>query len=265
MNAELLTPESRFVGLFVGPSGSGKKAAACSFPHPIKYYDFDGRIRGLLGCPWVERKGIDYTYYPPKLAGANATSTYQRLNDDFDGLLTSSQVGQCNIQTIVIASLTGLIFSLLCDSVPLTHKDGKGKKLGTMAMPGPEDYGFQANGAYQVMAFLRSIPIPNIIITAHIVDRYGKADPSDSYSERVVVGEKLSITDKVGENIKKDFDHIFRFDKDMMGGRERFTAQFRSDLARTSYSSLPDGLVDITKKDFYQYLMESVKVKEAAA
>lgn len=262
-SAENLTPESRFVGLFIGPSGSGKTVASCSFPHPILVWDFDDRISGIDGAAWINRKGIEYKRFPPRLRGSD--SNFTRLNDECEGLLAAASVGQCPYKTLVLDSLTSLTFAFLCDAVPLTHIGGKGKKLGTLNMPGPEDYGFEANGTYQVLAFLRSIPIPNIIVSAHVIDRYGRLDPSDNYSERVVVGEKISLRDKISENSQIYFNHIFRFDKQMAGDQERFFVQFRSDLARTTYKELPNGKTEVTGKDFYQYLMDKVRIKEAIA
>jgi hypothetical protein len=163
-----------------------------------------------------------------------------------------------------------MTFDFIMDAMPLTHGMGKdnkfkGKKLGVLNMPGPEDYGFEANGTYQVMSFLRSLPIPNIIVMAHVIDRYGKADPNDDYSERVVVGEKISLRDKISENVQVYFDHIFKFDKSMVNQFEHYTCQFRSDIARTTFKDLPNGVVDITKRDFYKGIMAKVNPPEVEA
>lgn len=253
-SATNLTPESRFMGLFVGPTKSGKTVAECSFPGPIKVFDFDGRIRGILGAGWIDKSQIEYTYYPPK-TGANQKPVYQTVNDDMEALLVQVSNGRCPYKTIVLDSLTSETFALLSDAVSLTHAEGKGKRLGTVNMAGPEDYGFEATNTYNILSFLRSLPL-NVIVSAHIIDRFGKKDPSDKYSESIVVGEKLSVRDKIGENIGIYFDHCFRFDKEMVAGQERYTVQFRSEIAGTSFAKLPNGKVDITGKPFYPYLIE---------
>ena len=64
-----LTPEQRFFALFVGESGSGKTVAEATFPGPLEILDFDGRIRGILGAPWITeemKNKISYTAYLPK-------------------------------------------------------------------------------------------------------------------------------------------------------------------------------------------------------
>lgn len=252
-----LTPDSRFAALFVGTKSSGKTCAACSFKEdPTKklyVHDFDGRIRGLLGAPWIDRKRIDYQFYPPRV-GNNQKHLYERLNEDCDVLMVNSNIGKNPYEGIIADSLTAECFGLLCDAMPLTHKDNKGKKLGTLNMAGPEDYGFEATGTYNYLAFLRSFPVKFVICTAHIVDKFGKANPNDPYSESIVTGEKLSLRDKIGTNIGIYFDHIFRFERRMVGREERYFVQFRSSIACTSFAELPTGEVDITGKSFHEVL-----------
>lgn len=265
-DASLLTPDdNRFVGLFIGKSGAGKKAAGCSFPKPIKYFDFDGRIRGLLGVTWYDRKGIDYTYYPPIRAGAQDDNVFTKLNKDLAAMLIQSQVGQLPYKTIYIGSLTGEAFTFLQDAIPLTHKSGKGKSIGTLEMPDPGDYGYQSQAMQQVMAFFRSIPGVNVIFAAHTVDRYGKVPGDDGkinpYGESVRVGEKLNLTDKLSEILPSGFDNIFKFSKIENGNREQYFVKFRGDMPRTVYPQLETGEVDITGKNFYEYLMSKIGTK----
>lgn len=272
-NAGKLEPDSRFMALFVGPKHSGKTCAAASFipdnPDPMKdrmkIFDFDGRVRGLLGAPWINRELIDYEYYPPRQKPG--TTVFEKLNDDLAALFTMYQVGQSPYNSILADSLTAETFALLQDSIPITHTPGatgeRGKKIGTMNMPGPEDYGFEATGTYQFLAFLRSFPVKNVIVTAHIIDKYGKIDPNDKYSEKTIVGEKLSLRDKIGVNISIYFDHIFRFDRRMVGNQERFYVRFISDIACTSFPGMPIDEVDITGKHFRKVMMEYVERGQA--
>ena len=116
------------------------------------------------------------------------------LNMKFESLMISHKNNQPIPTTEVIDSITNMNYAFICQAIPLTHGDSKnqrGKWIGPISMPGPEDYGLEAQGCYDVIAYLKSLPIPNVIVSAHIIDKYGKADPSNSYSESVVVGEKL--------------------------------------------------------------------------
>lgn len=256
-----LSPSRRFMGLFVGPKHSGKTSAACSFLRKgtqtrLKVLDGDGRINGILGCPWIEKDRIDYDYYPPRIAGNNKTF-FERVNQDLEALLIEITNGKSIYETYVGDSATAFCRNLVLDAIPLTHADGKGKKLGTMNMAGPSDYGFESTGMDAYLSFLRSMPL-NVILTAHVVDRFGKANPEDPYSESIVVGEKLSLRDKISANMSIYFDHIFRFDRQMVNRKERFTVEFIGDIACTSYPNLIPGKHDITGRNFYEFLMEKV-------
>jgi hypothetical protein len=270
-----LTPDRNIKALFVGPKHSGKTTAACSFMTPggdkrIRVLDGDGRIRGLLGSPWIDLNRIDYDFYPPRMVG-QTTSYFQRVNESLASMLIDIENHRCPYETYVADSITAHTKNLILDAVPLTHAEGKGKKIGTMEMAGPADYGFESTGTDAFLSFLRSMPL-NMIITGHVVDKYDKPiimnergkEYKDVYAESIVVGEKLSLRDKIAANITIYFDHIFRFDRKMVGGEERFYVEFIGDIACTSFPNLEPGKHDITGKNFYTYLMDLVGSPKAA-
>jgi hypothetical protein len=256
-----LTPETRFVGLFVGQSGSGKTVAAASFPSPIHINDFDGRIRGLLGAPWIDRSKITYDYFPPKSDGL-----IPELNKKLEVFSIQARTGQLDVKTHITDSITNECYAFICQAISMTHgtdKDRKGKWIGPVSMAGPEDYGLESQAASDYMAFIKSIPIPNIIVSAHLIDKFGK--PLDfqgremTYAESIVVGEKLSIRDKIGVNIQTHFDHIFKFERETINGCDKYYVTFKGGIARTSYSGLPEGRWDITGKSFYEEMQNLLK------
>lgn len=259
-SAANLTSDSRFMGFFVGQKHSGKTVAAASFltkgsKRRMKVLDGDGRIKGILGAPWIEKDRIDYDYYPPRVAGNNKPF-FQRVNDDLEALLVEVNSGKCIYETYVGDSATAFCKNLILDAIPLTHKDGKGRSIGTMQVTGVEEYKFEATGMDAYLSFLRSLPL-NVILTGHIIDKYGKPD-GDPYAESVIIGEKISLRDKIAANTSIYFDHIFKFSRKMVGGRERFFVEFIGDLACTSFPNLKPGLHDITGVSFYEYLMDKV-------
>ena len=253
------TPESRFVGLFIGRSGGGKSTAAYSFPKPMLVLDLDGRIRGGLSNQWIDPKGIEYEYYPPR----GKEATYIKLNKDLEMVMMrqSGMQGFVPLKTLILDSITHETINLLQDAIPLTHDKGKGRYIGSLPMAGPDAYGFQAQATYSVMSFLKSVSVPNIIVTAHIVAKWGKAPDAGDYDPNIIVGEQLSLTDKMAENIPSYFDHIFRFSKTENGQRMQYFAKFQGELERTAYMGLPRE-EDITGKDFYKWMMEKVKREE---
>ncbi len=254
-SADQITDDSRFLGLFVGESGSGKTAAALSFPHPIKVYDMDMNIRGGL-TPWIERKGIDYETFPPKDG-----NIFQKLNDSFTVLQMQCKMGQ-GPKTLFFDTLTKSAVSFLLDAIPLTHVNNKGKSIGLLQMADPGDYGYQSTAISQIMAFLFSLPIPNIIVSAHIIPKYSKprlpTGELNPYGENVIVGEKLALTDKLAATVPGGFTHIFKFEKRDSGSKLLFSFSAQGDLARTPFN-IPYGDHDITGKDFYKTLMSFTK------
>lgn len=267
-SAEDLVIGTKFFGMAVGPSGSGKKSAMCTFPKPMRYFDFDGRIDGLLGSPWVDRKGIDYSQHSIKNPSAAAAEIVQFLNKELQIILNNCISGQNKYQTLIWASLTGQTESFILESLPFTHQSkatgsdkNKGRNIGPIQMAGMEDYGFESSGTMQCMSYLKALNqfIPNIIVMAHVIPRFGKQDPNDPYSPSVEIGEKLSIRDKIGANTIKNFNHVFKFSKDLFGGNMKYMVEFHGDLARTSYPNLPTGKLDITAINFYDTLQKVIK------
>ena len=269
-----IKPDTRSMNLFIGRSGSGKSAAAYSYPQPLHVLDLDGRIRGGL-VPWVERKGISYDYFPSK---PEKGSVFDLLNAYFEKERILLKNGQSDLQTLVLDSATWQAIDLLLDAIPLTHaaaskekekEKEKGRSIGSMLMAGPSDYSFQSTGLYQTIAFLRSLPIKNIICTAHIVNRWGKRKDADGkvldpYGPSEIIGEQLVLTDKLAESLPSSFDNVFRFEKVDNGYEERFYVEGRGELARNTYG-MTYGRKDITNKSFYDFLMEGVKSQQPAA
>ncbi len=281
-----LTPDSRFMGLFIGRSGTGKKAAVASFPKPILFLDFDGRIRGLTGCPWINLQGLgDVESFPPK--PKQNDYIYQKVNNILEKIQGEVNIGMCKYKTLYMGSLTGAAFDFLQDANILTHQGTKGNKLGPLNMTGPQDYRFQNNAAKQTLAFLRFLRehptgIPNIIVGAHVINRWGKPGTSEEeiekktergetteqiiksvkedfqYDSNIIIGEKISLTEQLAEDVPIYFDHIFKFEKEMQIGNNepQHFVQFRSEIARTSFAKLPNGRVNITGKPFYDGMMK---------
>jgi hypothetical protein len=261
------------MALFVGAKHSGKTCAAVSFMSPapstkrVKVLDGDGRIRGILGAPWVDKSRIDYDFYPPRVAGNNKPF-FERVNQDLAALLVEIQSGKCLYETYVADSLTSFCKNLILDAIPLTHAEGKGRSIGSMAVTGVEEFKFEATGADGYLSYLRSLPF-NVIATAHLVDKWDKPPAVDAkgretggkdlYAESIIVGEQLSIRPKIGQNSSIYFDHIFKFVRKMVNGSEKFYVEFIGDFACTSFTGLTPGLHDITGINFRDYLMSKVK------
>lgn len=261
--------DQRFFAMFVGRHHSGKTVAEASFPKPIDFQDFDGRIAGAQ-VPWLDMKDISYTYWPPR-----QKNLIQDLNKYLEDLLALSQLqtpgGSIRLpKTHVTDSITNQCYSFICQAIGLTHtnENGSGKRgrwIGPVQMAGIEDYGLEAQAVSDYVSFLKSLPIQNVIISAHLIDQYGFAKDEDGddlpFAPKVVVGQKLSIRDKIGENIQTSFDHIFKFERETVGKEDKFYVTFRGGIACTSYSWLPFGRQEWTKRPFYEFMMSFKKEK----
>jgi len=260
--------DQRFFGMFVGRHHSGKTAAEASFPKPIDFEDFDGRIGGA-SVPWLDPTDITYTYWAPKMP-----NLIGKLNEKLDNMLSISQIqssasaGLRLPKTHVTDSITNQCAAFMAQAINLTHmkevegQSGRrkaGRRIGPVQIPGQAYYGLESQGMSDYVAFLKSLPIPNVIFSAHLIDQYGfdKDDEGNDliFLPRVVTGQKLSIRDKIGENIQTHFDHIFKFERETSGREDKFYVTFRGGIACTSYSWLPYGRHDWTGKPFYEFMM----------
>lgn len=249
--------------MFVGAKHSGKTVAAASWmtkggSKRVKIHDCDGRIDGLLNAPWIDLSRVDYDYFPPRTL-ANDKTFFERMNRDLEALMVMVNTGQNQYETYVGDSITAFTRNLVLDAIPLTHQDNKGRKMGVMNVTGVEEYKFEATGADSYLSFLRSLPL-NIIVTGHVIPKWGKPPGAnnDPYAERVQIGEELALRPKIAANVAIYFNHIFKFSRRMVGGKERFFVEFIGDIACTSFPNLEPGEHDITGKDFYQFVMEKV-------
>lgn len=245
MKASQLTPETRFFGMFIGRSKSGKTIAAASFPKPILLIDGDLRAEGILGGKRFLRDldQIEIKRFKP-------TAGFIEIEKELELLSSMIQVRQNNYKTIILDSITSVNRMFLTDA----HIIFQGLTKGKLRLSGPADYGYEAEACYQTFDWIRELPL-NVIVTAHIIDVYGKIDPSKEYSQSVKIGERISLRDKISENIQIWFNEVYRFSKEEdIQGKLRHYVQFRSELAGTCIEELPEGRVDIIGKHFWDVL-----------
>jgi len=239
-------PETRIFALFIGRSGDGKSTAAASFPRPVMDLDFDNRFAGIAGAITqgiYTADNVDYQMFNPR-------GGYEPVEALFTQWEVARMQGQFPYKTIIVDSLTSLARLLVIAS----HKLQKGKMIGKLRVSGPGDFNFEASGVHQIFDFLRVLPC-HVICSAHVIDKYGKLDKTQEYSETGIVGEKLSVRDNLGENVQTYFDNVFRFSREVVNGQVKYYANFATDLAKNSFG-IPPGEHDITGKNFYNYLQE---------
>lgn len=246
--------EDRFFGLFIGESGDGKSGQAATYPGPYHEIDCDQRIGGIAGMAdkgIVDVKNVSYQQFP-------RNGGWLPIDKHFTQLLGYRLQARQNIikfpyGTIGLGSITSLARILL----NMGREELQAKKVGGLRLSFPGDYKVESSGVHQVIDWLKDMPC-NVICTAHIMDRWGKdkADDND-YAPRVVIGEKLNLTDQLSSSIVSEFDDVYKFSRELIGKEIRYFVEFATDLAKNSYG-IPPGKHDITNKKFYPFFQELV-------
>lgn len=252
--------------MFVSESGVGKTCAAVSFPTPGLLIDIDLRARGALASEhWLGREhlgGWDIESCPPDKGFSGVEKVLEKVKLELD-------LKVCKYKTIVLDSLSTSARMFLTDALQMEERDNrgnlvpvvKGNVIGDLRLPGPGHFGYEQEAVTQVLSYIKSFPI-NVIVSAHIVEKYGKPPGNPNpYAENVVVGEKLSLRDKVSVNVLLHFDEIYRFTKVLSAGSLKHFVRFQDgDLARTVHRyKLPMTDLEITEKSFYQTWSQLVK------
>jgi|SRR6187399_1441471 len=262
--------ETKFMGLFMGPTKSGKKTAIASFPKPIYIFDLDGRVDGIAGSKHVSTKDIFFDYYPPD----ESKTTVEKITNQLKMFIQQAAKGQLEYKTIAFCSFTGLTRNFIFDGVRITHEMDKNNKVlrgnyaEKLALAGPEDYKYEATATSQVMAFLRALPC-HVIISAHVVPIWKKPKKPngdvDQFAESIKDGERVHLRDKIASDILIYFNHTFSFKKVMLGqDKIRYKVRFRGENEGTTFPELPEGEVDITDTMLFPQIMEQIeKVNKA--
>lgn len=254
-NAAQLKPSEHLMALFLGKSGSGKTPQACSFPGRTYVFSFDHRMAGLLGCAsFIDLSKVDYDEFYP-------LDAWPAIEKKMDIFKIQSAQGTLPYQNIVVDSAFTFTLAMAYYSKQIRGA-GKGSRfIGKFPMLTPEDYNIVSQSFHVlVYDYLQRLKC-NTIMTGWIVDRWGKPkvtvgdkevdDPDKIYADKEVIGEKMLLNDKLAESIPGYFDEVYKFDKEVDAtGREKYTVQFRGDMARTTRKELPKGEVEITNKNF---------------
>lgn len=251
---ENFTPNPRIFALHVSRSGDGKSDAAASYPGPFHQIDYDGRHDSLLSKV-IPRGPLD-----PKNVSFERFYTkngYEPLQDHLDRLEMLRISRQFPYGTIELASATSFMQALITSS----HKLQKGKMIGKLRMSGPGDFNFEVTGMKQLIDQLDILPC-NVIVSAHVIDRWGKPDTGnpdkDQYAANEVIGEKINLRDQPGEVLLSLFSNVFRFSRKVIGGNMNYFVNFATDMAKNSFG-IPPGEHNITGKQFYPYLQDLIK------
>ncbi len=251
-----VTPDSKFFGLFVGRSSSGKSCAAASFPKPLKNYDADLR-KGFLGAKFLNKKGNSWEPWPPR---QTTIAMIEKEMTSLENLYFMAK--QRPFETIQLTSINSVMRLAINDGRKLVHA---GREKGGVQLTGPGDFNFAYQAIYNLFDFLKMLPC-HVIIECQVQPRWVKDDKEDKdgklleYQENVQEGETLSgLPPNLGETVLGMFDEVYRFSKNDDGSKHY------GNIARSVYD-LPRGKTEITNQEFYplwKSLVDKAMVKPA--
>jgi len=252
MNLTDIPKETRLFALFIGRSGSGKTIAAASLPKPLQELDFDIRANGLINAVnqgWLDDKDIDIKQFDP-LKG------WLQVQNHLEILYNLYISKQFNYKSIDIGSLTSL--SRLLELTSLNTKDkGIGHlNLAGLTMTGYQDYRFETQAFHRIIDYIRIFPC-NITISGHIIDKYGKKAGAKEADPSTIIGEKLTLSANIAENILACFNDVYRFSKEIIGTEDKYFIEFNTEIAKNRFGIAP-GKFDITQKSFWNFCQELV-------
>lgn len=244
----------RIMALFISDNGNGKTVAAASFPGPIKFYDFDGRMQPVK-LFYPNRRDITYD-----LVGIES----QRPNGEFPGCIGfmdfarefESLQDRCPWGTVVVDSITALTATSVGFQLGIKAREGKGKKLSSgIQVPSWDEFNGETSVVQQILDVAKILPC-NVIFTAHPVDKSIDAGGGTLKKARSIA----AYGTKTPSLVPIYFNEIYQFGVEPPSGPDQPAQRFimtqptGKDMAKTALPLPPR--IDITNKPLYPILKE---------
>ena len=172
---------ARFMIALIGHTGCGKSVAAASFAKlgPIKFFDFDGRMKSVRKVyPGYD---IDYDTYGPDTLQTKFRSEFNNL------------VKHCPWKTIVLDSLTSLSMTAITSQLMMKGMEGKGKLTGGgLAITSWDEINGETVFISQILDLCKVLPC-NVIMTFHPIERtIGAEGKTEKITTVVSYGHKIN-------------------------------------------------------------------------
>lgn len=256
-NTRDLIPGERIFAIFKGEPGSGKGAAAESFPGPY-VMDLDRRIRSTLKMH--PGKEIDYDQF----------DSIEQVLNKIDAL-----INRCDYETVHIASLTKL--ANMAVEYSMKHrgagketnaqKDIQGLSRGKIQLTDVTDWGVEFRVLTRIVDGLQLIRA-NIILEAHLMT----VTSDNIITGKSVTKRRLMTGAKgVAAYLPTCFDEIYHFYTETGLGAvgsdnpptyKVATQDVGEDYAKTALWLPPT--IEWTNKDFYKILQGYIKTPYAS-
>jgi hypothetical protein len=173
--------------LLYGPSSTGKTCTACSFPLPIKYFDFDNKVSSAVQYYKTsdpERlKQIDVVQFAPM----NQVDRMKAFTAELHKIQSLQHAKKpLPFKTLVLDSLTTFTSYLLDDYIHVSQKGMKRPEGGVNCM---QDYQLLQKHMTQILTGLLSLDC-NVIFIAH--SQLEKDETTGSITNAVLMPGQLA-------------------------------------------------------------------------
>lgn len=172
--------------LLYGPSSTGKTITACSFPGPIKYFDFDHKISSAAQFYKAEPerlKQIDVVQFAPM----NQQERMKAFMAELHKIQTIQHSKKpLPFKTLVLDSLTTFTSYLLDDYIHVSQRGMKRPEGGVNCM---QDYQLLQKHMTQILTGLLSLDC-NVVFIAH--SQLEKDETTGSISNAVLMPGQLA-------------------------------------------------------------------------
>lgn len=218
---------SKLFCLFKGEPGTRKSSAALSFPKPIYFFDFDGKIEAL-GRP-MQAWGIN-----PKEVVFDPYKDWS----SFLKQLEQFQV-KCPYKTLVVDSITSCADAINRQTLKIKGKDGGGKTVASIPVNSIEDFNAEDSALKEMIALLKDIKQYhkiNIILIAHVIQKEMKSQDGKTHMSRTIVTAGKGIAQKIPAYCSEIYHFNIKTDMDIRKGGQYacLTVHTGDDMARSS-------------------------------
>lgn len=222
-----LNPSEQLKLCIYGNSGTGKTCFAASFPTPLWFCDFDGKV-GSAANFWRTKdpKRLEHIAYE-NFSGYQAQGGI-RVIQKFEGMLRELET-KCPFKTIVLDSLTTFTDALMQHVI----QENPGTKRFSKDTPVLQDYGLLNQHFKTIMRRLLALPT-NLVVVGHI-----------KITEDQITGETMhrpALSGQLPELLPVLFQEVYRSFVETKDGKTTYLAQTRGNqrfITRTEIPSMP--------------------------
>jgi hypothetical protein len=221
--------------LLKGEPGLRKSTAALSFPKPIYFFDFDGKMEALK--------------LPARAWGIDSKEVHFDSYSDWNGCkkkLEEFQV-KCPYKTIVIDSITSCADAINRQTLKVKgiSKDGGGKNVAGIPVNSMEDFNAEDSALKELIALLKDIRNYhkiNTILIGHIIQKDVKSSDGKTHMARMLVTAGKGIAQKIPAYCSEVYHFNIKTGIDISKGGQYslLTVHTGEDFARTSLPLDPE-------------------------